>query len=120
MERLHRRVGQATAQARVGSDMRHRRRRAAKPMVHRARRKRLVRRARPEQEVTMAQIIGIASLGALIALATVAWKSVPPRPDLIAGANPVSLSVSDLGLKVNAKALPQQRIEDRTLVFVGP
>ncbi len=67
----------------------------------------------------MAQIIGIASLGALLALAAVAWKNVP-RTDVIAGANPVSLSISDLGLKVNAKSLPEQRIEDRTLVFVGP
>jgi hypothetical protein len=68
----------------------------------------------------MAQIIGIASLGALLALAAVVWKNVPPQTDVIAGANPVSLSISDLGLKVNTKSLPEQRIEDRTLVFVGP
>lgn len=68
----------------------------------------------------MAQIISIASLGVLLTLAVVAWKQVPPRSDLIAGANSVSLSISDIGLKVNAKTLPEQRIEDRTLVFVAP
>jgi hypothetical protein len=79
-----------------------------------------MRRASRTQEVTMAQIIGIASLGALLALAAVAWKNVPSQTDVNAGANPVSLSISDLGLKVNAKSLPEQHIEDRTLVFVGP
>lgn len=68
----------------------------------------------------MAQIIGIASLGALVALAVALWKDVPQQTGGIAAANSVSLSVSDLGRKVNAKALPEQRIEDRTLVFVGP
>jgi hypothetical protein len=68
----------------------------------------------------MAQIIGIASLGALLALAAVAWKNVPPQADVIGGAFPVSLSISDIGLKVHAKSLREQRIEDRTLVFIGP
>lgn len=68
----------------------------------------------------MAQIISIASLGVLLTLAVVTWTHVPPQSDVIASANPVSLSISDIGLKVNAKTLPEQRIEDRTLVFVAP
>jgi hypothetical protein len=68
----------------------------------------------------MAQIIGIASLGVLLTLAVVAWKHVPPQSDTIASANPVSMSISDVGLKANAKSLPEQHIQDRTLVFVGP
>jgi hypothetical protein len=68
----------------------------------------------------MAQIIAVASLGALLTLAAVVWKNLPPQAGLIAGADPVSLSISDIGRKVDAKSLPEQRIEDRTLVFVGP
>jgi hypothetical protein len=68
----------------------------------------------------MAQIIAIASVGALLALAAALWKDVPSQIDVVAGANPVSLSINDIGLKANAKSLPEQRIEDRTLVFVGP
>jgi hypothetical protein len=65
----------------------------------------------------MAQIIAIASLVVLTTLAAVAWKGVPRQTD---SANPVSLSIGDIGRGVDAKSLPEQRIEDRTLVFVGP
>lgn len=68
----------------------------------------------------MAKIIAVASLGALLTLAAVGWKNVPSQADAIAAANPVSLSIADIGLKVNMKSLPEQRIEDRSLVFVGP
>ena len=68
----------------------------------------------------MANIIAIASLGGLVALAVVLWNNVPPRTDVIAGTAPVSLSISDIARKVDAKSLPEQRIEDRMLVFVGP
>ena len=64
----------------------------------------------------MAQIIGIASLGALLALAAMAWEHAQPPT----GAGPVGLSISDIGAKVDAKSLPEQHIEDRTLIFVGP
>lgn len=65
----------------------------------------------------MAHIVAVASVGALIALAAALWKDVEQQT--IAAANPASLSISDVGLKVNAKSLPQQQIEDRTLVFVA-
>lgn len=69
----------------------------------------------------MAQIIGLASLGALLTLGAMMWQhSQPQRADAIAGVSPVWLSVSDIGAKVDAKSLPEQRIEDRTLIFVGP
>jgi hypothetical protein len=68
----------------------------------------------------MAQIIAVVSVGALLTLAAVAWKNVESQTDVITAANPVSLSISDIGLKVDAKSLPEQRIEDRTLVFIGP
>ncbi len=68
----------------------------------------------------MAQIIAIASLGGLLALAAVLWENVPPRADVVAGTGPTSLSISDIARKVDAKSLPEQRIEDRMLVFVGP
>ena len=68
----------------------------------------------------MAQIIGIASLGALLALAAMVWQKSQPQTDAVAGANPVSLSIDDVGAKVDVKSLPEQRIEDRTLIFVGP
>jgi hypothetical protein len=83
-------------------------------------RRHVSRGASRTQEVTMAQIIAVASLGALLALAAALWKDVPSQIDVLAGANPVSLSINDIGLKANVKSLPEQRIEDRTLVFVGP
>ena len=69
----------------------------------------------------MAQIIGLASLGALLTLGAMVWEhSQPQHTAAIAGANPVWLSISDIGAKLDVKALPEQRIEDRTLIFVGP
>lgn len=68
----------------------------------------------------MAQIIGIASLGALLTLAAMAWEKAQPQTGAIAGVNPVWLSIDDVGAKVDVKSLPEQRIEDRTLIFVGP
>ncbi len=68
----------------------------------------------------MAQIIGIASLGALLTLAAMAWEKSQPQSDAIAGVSPVWLSIDDVGAKVDVKSLPAQRIEDRTLIFVGP
>jgi len=69
----------------------------------------------------MAQIIGLASLGALLALAAMAWEqSQQQQTDAIAGVSPVWLSINDIGAKVDTKSLPQQRIEDRTMIFVGP
>jgi hypothetical protein len=69
----------------------------------------------------MAQIIGLASLGALLTLAAMAWEhSQPQQTDAIAGVSPVWLSINDVGAKVDTKSLPQQHIEDRTLIFVGP
>lgn len=69
----------------------------------------------------MAQIIGLASLGALLTLGAMVWQhSQPQQTDAIAGVSPVWLSVSEIGAKVDAKSLPEQRIEDRTMIFVGP
>ena len=70
----------------------------------------------------MAQIIGLASLGALLALAAMAWEhsQQQQQTDAIAGVSPVWLSINDIGAKVDTKSLPQQRIEDRTMIFVGP
>jgi hypothetical protein len=68
----------------------------------------------------MAHIIGIASLGAVLTLAAMAWEHSLPHTDAIAGTSPVWLSISDIGAKVDVKSLPEQRIEDRTLIFVGP
>lgn len=69
----------------------------------------------------MAQIIGLASLGALLTLGAMFWQhSQLQQTDAIAGVSPVWLSISEIGAKVDAKALPEQRIEDRTLIFVGP
>jgi hypothetical protein len=69
----------------------------------------------------MAQIIGLASLGALLALAAMAWEhSQQQQTDAIAGVSPVWLSINDISAKVDTKSLPQQRIEDRTMIFVGP
>ncbi len=49
-----------------------------------------------------------------------AWEKSQPQSDAIAGASPVWLSIDDVGAKVDVKSLPEQRIEDRTLIFVGP
>ena len=69
----------------------------------------------------MAQIIGLASLGALLTVGAMVWHhSQPQQTDAIAGVSPVWLSVGDIGAKIDHKSLPQQRIEDRTLIFVGP
>jgi hypothetical protein len=69
----------------------------------------------------MAQIIGLASLGALLTLGAMFWEhSHPQQTDAIAGVSPVWLSVNEIGAKVDAKSLPEQRIEDRTMIFVGP
>lgn len=70
----------------------------------------------------MAQIIGIASLGALLTLTAMLWEvsETSRQTDAIAGVSPVWLSIKDIGAKVDTKSLPEQRIEDRTLIFVGP
>jgi hypothetical protein len=69
----------------------------------------------------MAQIIGLASLGALLTLAAMAWEhSQPQQTDAIAGVAPVWLSIDEIGAKVDARSLPEQRTEDRTMIFVGP
>ena len=69
----------------------------------------------------MAQIIGLASLGALLTLGAMVWQhSQPQQTDAIAGVSPVRLSISDIGAKVDVKSLPEQRIEDRTVIFAGP
>ena len=69
----------------------------------------------------MAQVIGLASLGALLTLGAMVWQhSQPQQTDAVAGVSPVGLSVSDIGAKIDAKSLPERRIEDRTLIFVGP
>jgi len=69
----------------------------------------------------MAQIIGLASLGALLTLGAMVWEhSQPQQTDAIAGVSPVWLSIEDVGAKLDVKSLPEQRIEDRTLIFVGP
>lgn len=70
----------------------------------------------------MAQIIGIASLGALLALTAMLWEvsETSRQTDANGGVNPVGLSIKDIGAKVDAKSLPEQHIEDRTMIFVGP
>lgn len=69
----------------------------------------------------MAQIIGLASLGALLTLGAMVWEhSQAQHTHAIAGVRPGWLSISDIGAKVDVKSLPEQRIEDRTLIFVGP
>jgi hypothetical protein len=73
------------------------------------------------QEVTMAHIIGLASIGALLTATVMVWEnSHPQQTDAIAGVSPVWLSINEIGAKVDAKSLPEQHIEDRTLIFVGP
>jgi hypothetical protein len=67
----------------------------------------------------MTRIIAIASLGVALALAAVFWKNMRPPTDVIA-ADLVSLPISEIEHRVDAKSLPDQRIEDRTLVFVDP
>ena len=69
----------------------------------------------------MAQIIGLASLGALLTLGAMAWQHAQTQQtDAIAGVSPVWLSIGDISAKVDAKSLPEQHIEDRTMIFVGP
>lgn len=65
----------------------------------------------------MAQVIAVVSLGLLLAAAFV-WTSWEPRTGINSGADP-SLSISDIMLKVDAKSLPAQGIEDRAVVFLG-
>ena len=82
-----------------------------------------VARYAEDKEVTMAQIIGVASLGAMLTLTAMLWEvseTSRQQTDAIAGVSPVWLSIKDVGAKVDTKSLPEQRIEDRTLIFVGP
>ena len=70
----------------------------------------------------MAQIIAagviyaglVLSLGLLVTTSAVVWKSWEPPTDVNAGA---SLSISDIMLKLDAKSLPLQQVEDRSMVF---
>ncbi|MGD0024585.1 MAG: hypothetical protein ABSC37_08155 [Xanthobacteraceae bacterium] len=70
----------------------------------------------------MAQIIAagviyaglVLSLGLLLTSSAAVWRSWEPPTDVNAGA---SLSISDVMLKVDAKSLPAQQVEDRTMVF---
>jgi hypothetical protein len=67
----------------------------------------------------MAQIIAIASLGAVLTVTAVTWNSWHPSANA-AGAEVATLSIDDISSKVDVRSLPEQRIEDRTMVFVGP
>jgi len=63
----------------------------------------------------MRQFTSVFSLGVVLALTALVWSgglrthSTAP--------NSVSLSVSDVMLKVDARALPAQSIEDRSTVY---
>ncbi|HYA07376.1 MAG TPA: hypothetical protein VEF90_15935 [Xanthobacteraceae bacterium] len=62
----------------------------------------------------MRQFTAMFSLGVVLAFTALIWGAGPrthPAP------NPASLSVSDVMLKVDAKALPAQSIEDRSTVY---
>ena len=73
----------------------------------------------------MAQIIAagliyagmVLSLGLLLTTSAVVWKSWVPPTEVNAGAVPASLSISDLMVRVDAKSLPAQQVEDLTMVF---
>lgn len=65
----------------------------------------------------MAQITAVVTLSVVLALSTLVWKNWDSRMPVGAGAGPRSLAIADVMQKVDAKALPQQQIDDRTMVF---
>jgi hypothetical protein len=67
----------------------------------------------------MAQIIGVASLGAMLTLTTMLVQN-SQRHVAVSAVTPASLSIGEIGAKQNAKSPPQQHIEDPTMIFVGP
>ncbi len=63
----------------------------------------------------MAQIVvAVLSLGVLLT-ATLVWMNSEQRADFTAGAP--SVSISDVMLGIDAKSLPAQQVEDRSMVF---
>jgi len=65
----------------------------------------------------MAQIIAIVSLGFLVTATALVWIDWKRPTDGDAGASPTSLSISDVGLKVDARSLPVQEIQDNSTVY---
>jgi len=66
----------------------------------------------------MAQIIAVVSLGFLLTVTALVWRSWEPRTGVDVGASTTSLSIDDIGQKT-ARSLPAQEIEDRTMVYSG-
>ena len=64
----------------------------------------------------MAQIVvAVLSLGVLLTATALVWTGSEQRTDVNAGA--ASVSISDVMRSVDAKSLPAQQVEDRTMVF---
>ena len=64
----------------------------------------------------MRQFTSVFSLGVVLALTALVWSGgLRTRPNT--APNSASLSVSDVMLKVDAKALPAQSMEDRSTVY---
>lgn len=65
----------------------------------------------------MAQIIAVVSLGIFLALSAFVWNNWGSPRQVDAAAGPRSMAVEDVMQKVDAKALPNQQMQDRTMVF---
>jgi hypothetical protein len=65
----------------------------------------------------MAQIIAVVSLGFLLTVTALVWKSWEPRTGVDAGASTTTLSISEVGRKADAQSLPVQEIEDNTTIY---
>ena len=62
----------------------------------------------------MRQFTAVLSLGVVLALTALIWSGGPRTHST---PNAASLSVSDIMLKVDAKALPAQAFDDRSTVY---
>ncbi len=63
----------------------------------------------------MAQVVAVLALGILLMATALVWTSRDLRTDVNAGA--AAVSISEVMAKVDAKSLPAQQVEDRTMVF---
>jgi hypothetical protein len=69
------------------------------------------------QEATVAQIIGVVSVGIFLTLAAFVWNKWGSPAQLGTPAGPHSLAVEDVMQKVDVRSLPKQQIQDLTVVF---
>jgi hypothetical protein len=70
-------------------------------------------------EISMKNLLTVVIVLLALGGGAVLWENMLWPTNVIA-ADLVSLPISEIELKVDAKSLPDQRIEDRTLVFVDP